>query len=288
VKNRLQKSFFDVPSSDESGKICKAFDIIGDIAVIKVPKTTLRKAHDITERIMTRHRNVRTVLAQTSSVSGEFRLRPLSYLRGENKTSTVHREYGCLLSVDLAKCYFSPRLSNERHRIACAVRPREIIVNMFAGVGCFSIMIAKHADPEKVYSIDLNPSAILIMKENIRLNRVYDTVVPLQGDSEEIAESKLQNVADRVLMPLPEKALEYLPIAISTLKASGGWIHYYGFEHAKKNENPIEKIRMKVAERLSSLNVVFSFPFSRVIRTTGPNWHQVVLDIYIKRFSDKS
>jgi tRNA (guanine37-N1)-methyltransferase len=143
-------------------------------------------------------------------------------------------------------------------------------------------------DPEKVYSIDINPSAILIMKENIRLNRVYDTVVPLQGDSKEIAESKLQNVADRVLMPLPEKALEYLPIAISMLKASRGWIHYYGFEHAKKNENSIEKTQVKVAERLSSLNVVFSFPFSHVIRTTGPNWHQVVLDIYIKRSSDKS
>ena len=288
MKNRLQKSIPGTLSSDESGKVCRAFDIIGDIAVIKVPKTTLPRVHDITERIMTTHRNVRTVLAQTSSVSGEFRLRPLMYLMGENKTSTVHREHGCLFSVDLANCYFSPRLSNERHRIACAVRPRETIVNMFAGVGCFSIMIAKNADPEKVYSIDLNPSAILIMKENIRLNQVYDTVVPLQGDSKEIAESKLQNVADRVLMPLPEKALEYLPIAISTLKASGGWIHYYGFEHAKKNENPIEKTKIKVAERLSSLNTAFSFPFSRVIRTTGPNWHQVVLDIYIKRFSDKS
>jgi tRNA (guanine37-N1)-methyltransferase len=126
------------------------------------------------------------------------------------------------------------------------------------------------------------------MNENIRLNRVYDKVVPLQGDSREITEEKLQNVADRVLMPLPEKALEYLPSAVSALKASGGWIHYYDFEHAKKIERPIEKTEMKVAERLSSLNVAFSFPFSRIIRTTGPNWHQVVLDIYVKRSSDKS
>jgi tRNA (guanine37-N1)-methyltransferase len=288
VKNRLQKSVFGTPSSDEAGRVCKAYDIIGDIAVIKVPKTTLLSAPDVTERIMTTHRNVRTVLAQTSAVSGEFRLRPLMYLRGENKTSTVHREFGCLFSVDIAKCYFSPRLSNERHRIASAVKPREIVVNMFAGAGCFSIMIAKKADPEKIYSIDINPSAIQIMNENIRLNRVYDKVVPLQGDSKEISERKLQNVADRVLMPLPEKALEYLPSAVSALKASGGRIHYYDFERAKKNERPIKKIKMKVAERLTSLNVAFSFPFSRIIRTTGPNWHQVVLDIYVKRSSDKS
>lgn len=288
MKNRVQESVFGTPSSDDAGNVCKAYDIIGDIAVIKVPKTTMLSAPDVTERIMATHRNVRTVLAQTSSVSGEFRLRPLMYLRGENKTSTVHREFGCLFSVDIAKCYFSPRLSNERHRIASAVKPREIVVNMFAGAGCFSIMIAKKADPEKIYSIDINPSAIQIMNENIRLNRVYDKVVPLQGDSREITEEKLQNVADRVLMPLPEKALEYLPSAVSALKASGGWIHYYDFEHAKKIERPIEKTEMKVAERLSSLNVAFSFPFSRIIRTTGPNWHQVVLDIYVKRSSDKS
>ncbi len=287
MRNPLRKNFFGSLSSGHH-KVCNAYDIIGDIAVVKVPKGSLLSAHDTARMIMTTYCNVKTVLAQTSRVAGEFRLRPLLYLMGEKKTRTVHREFGCLFAVDIAKCYFSPRLSNERHRIASAVKPREIVVNMFAGAGCFSIMIAKKADPERVYSIDINPSAFQIMKENIRLNRVYDKVIPLQGDSKEITERKLQNVADRVLMPLPEKALEYLPIAASTLKPSGGWIHYYDFEHAKKTENPIEKTELKVAERLSSLNLVFSFPFSRVIRTTGPNWHQVVLDIRIKRSSDKS
>ena len=287
MRNPLRKNFFGSLSSGHH-KVCNAYDIIGDIAVVKVPKGSLLNAHDTAGMIMTTHCSVKTVLAQTSRVAGEFRLRRLLYLMGEKKTRTVHREFGCLFAVDIAKCYFSPRLSNERQRIASAVKPREIVVNMFAGVGCFSIMIAKKADPERVYSIDINPSAFQIMKENIRLNRVYDKVIPLQGDSKEITERKLQNVADRVLMPLPEKALEYLPIAASTLKPSGGWIHYYDFEHAKKTENPIEKTKLKVAERLSSLNLVFSFPFSQVIRTTGPNWHQVVLDIRIKRSSDKS
>jgi tRNA (guanine37-N1)-methyltransferase len=287
LRNPLRKNFFGSLSSGYH-KVCNVYDIIGDIAVVKVPKGSLLNAHDTAGMIMTTHCSVKTVLAQTSRVAGEFRLRPLLYLMGEKKTRTVHREFGCLFAVDIAKCYFSPRLSNERQRIASAVKPREIVVNMFAGVGCFSIMIAKKADPERVYSIDINPSAFQIMKENIRLNRVYDKVIPLQGDSKEITERKLQNVADRVLMPLPEKALEYLPIAASTLKPSGGWIHYYDFEHAKKTENPIEKTELKVAERLSSLNLAFSFPFSQVIRTTGPNWHQVVLDIRIKRSSDKS
>lgn len=288
MKNRAEEDFFGSQSSDAEGRVFDSYDIIGDVAVVKVPKTFLSRSKEVTENIMTKHRNVKTVLAQTDCIAGEFRLRPLMYLQGENKTNTIHREFGCLFSVDLSNCYFSPRLSYERQRIARAVKPREVVVNMFAGVGCFSIAIARNTTPEKVYSIDINPYAIGVMKENIRLNRVCDKVIPLKGDAKEICDRDLRNIADRVLMPLPEKALEYLPSAVSTLKASGGWIHYYGFEHAKKGENPVEKTKIKVAEKLSGLNVNYTFPFSRVVRTTGPNWHQVVLDIDVKKPSDKS
>lgn len=152
---------------------------------------------------------------------------------------------------------------------------------MFAGVGCFSIIIAKHVNDAKVYSIDVNPSAVQFMAENVRLNRLYGKVIPLLGDSKEIVECRLQGMADRVLLPLPEKALEYLPSAVLALKPSGGWIHYYGFEHARKSENPVEKSKLKVAEKLNELGVAGEFAFSRLVRNVGPNWYQVVLDIRI-------
>ena len=117
------------------------------------------------------------------------------------------------------------------------------------------------------------------MQENVRLNRVYDKVVPMLGDAKSLIEKRLCNVADRILMPLPEKAYEYLPIALLALKKTGGWIHYYDFEHAQKNENPIEKTKGKVAEKLQSLGVDFQIPYGRVVRTTGPNWYQIVSDI---------
>jgi tRNA (guanine37-N1)-methyltransferase len=167
-------------------------------------------------------------------------------------------------------------------RIAKQVENGEAIVNMFAGVGCFSIIIAKHSNAEKICSIDINPTAIQNMQENVRLNRVYDKVVPMLGDAKDIIEKRLCHVADRVLMPLPEKAYEYLPYALLALKKTGGWIHYYDFEHAKKNENPIIKIKQKVAERLQSVGVDFQIQFGRVVRATGPNWYQIVLDIKAK------
>ena len=281
MRKRLRKTLSNVLYPEDIGKIYNSFDIVGDIAIIKLPSTSSVSPQTAAKAIMTRHRNVKTVLLQTSPVAGDLRLRRLTHVAGENKTSTVHREFGCLFSVDVARSYFSPRLSHERIRIAGIVKPNETVVNMFAGVGCFSIIIAKKVNTSKVFSIDVNPAAIKFMQENIRLNRVYGKVIPLLGDAKEIINSRLQRVADRVLMPLPEKAREYLPYAVSALKTSGGWIHYYGFEHATKAENPLEKAKLKVASTLDASGVNFEVPFVRVVRSTGPNWFQLVADVHV-------
>ena len=281
MRKRLRKTLPGALSPEETGEIYSSFDVVGDIAIIRLPYTSPVNAQTAANAIMSRHSNVKTILLQASPVAGDLRLRRLTHVAGEKKTSTVHREFGCLFSVDAAKCYFSPRLSHERMRIARLVKPGETVVNMFAGVGCFSIVIAKHAKHAKVFSIDINPAAVQFMQENVRLNRGYGKVIPLLGDSKELVNSRLQRVADRVLMPLPEKALEYLPYAVSALKASGGWIHYYGLEHAKKAESPAEKAKLKVAEALDALGLDFEVPFVRVVRNTGPNWFQLVADVHV-------
>ena len=278
LRRRLRKILSEFLPSDELVYVYNSYDIVGDIAILRLTDKSRKHGQIIAKAIMSVHKNVKTVLAQTSPVHGDFRLRKMEYIAGENKTTTVHKESGCLFSVNVGECYFSPRLFYERMRIAKQVEKGEVIVNMFAGVGCFSIIIAKHSNAEKVYSIDINPIAVQNMQENVRLNRVYGKVVPILGDAKDVIEERLCHVADRVLMPLPEKAFEYLSYALLALKKSGGWIHYYDFEHAKKNENPIVKVKLKVTEKLS-LDTAFEIPFGRVVRTTGPNWYQIVLDI---------
>jgi tRNA (guanine37-N1)-methyltransferase len=287
MKLRLRKS---PDFSNYQNRDLSSYDIIGDIAIIRVPSNRLSNSREIenySHSIINSHKNIKTVLLQSGSIEGRFRLRKLDYMLGENKTYTIHKENNCLFSVDVEKCYFSPRLSHERNRILHQVKPNEIIVNMFSGVGCFSILIAKWVESAKVYSIDINPIAIDFMKKNVRLNRVYNKVLPLTGDAKVILENKLQGVADRVLMPLPEKAFEYLSSALFSLKKSGGWIHYYDFEHAKKNESPVEKTKSRVNQKLSSLGVYFDIPTSRIVRSIGPNWYQVVLDIKILNNPDR-
>ncbi len=281
MKKKLGETLSEVLSPQERRKVYNSFDIVGDIAIIRLPKASSVNRQTIARAIMSTQRNVKTVMLQASPVSGDLRLRRLIYVAGENKTNTIHRESGCFFAVDISKCYFSPRLSYERMRIARLAKSGEIVVNMFAGVGSFSIIIAKYSNASKVFSIDLNPVAIQFMKQNIRFNRVYDKILPLHGDSREISVSRLKHVADRVLMPLPEKAIDYLPCAVSTLKNSGGWLHYYGFEHATKAEKPTKKAKMRVEEALEALGAHFKLPFVRVVRSTGPNWYQLVADVHI-------
>lgn len=176
MRKRLRKLLSDILPPEDLANVYNSYDIVGNVAIMRLTEASQRYGQAIAEAIMAGHRNVRTVLAQTSPVYGDFRLRKLVYVAGENKTTTVHKESGCLFAVDVEKCYFSPRLFYERMRIAKLIKNGEVVVNMFAGVGCFSIIIAKHSNPEKVYSIDVNPAAILCLQENIRLNRVYGKV----------------------------------------------------------------------------------------------------------------
>ena len=261
----------------------KSYDIVGDIAVIRVPEPLKQRSKIIAQAIMQTHKRVKAVWRQVSPVSGDYRLRKLEWVAGERRTETIHSEHGCVYKVDLERCYFSPRLSYERIRITRLVQLGEVIVNMFAGVGCFSIIIARRSEAEKIYSIDINPFAVQYMRENIKLNKVEERVAPIQQDAKKAIEEGLRNIADRVLMPLPEKAYEYLDGAVLALKPTGGWVHYYDFEHAKKGENPVEKVNTKVSEKLQTFGANFEVSFGRVVRRTGPNWYQVVLDVHVKK-----
>ena len=285
MRKRLRDKLSAALPSEELGKVYNSFDVIGDIAIIKI--NALQNAEAIANQIMACQKNIKTVLTPTTSITGDFRVRELKHLAGEIKTVTCHKESGCSFKVDVEKCYFSPRLSFEHSRIAKLVESGETVVNMFAGVGCFSIFIAKNASQSKIYSIDVNPTAIQCMEENVRINEVEESVFPKFGDAKDIINSKLQGVADRVLMPLPEKALEYIPYALSALKPTGGSIHYYDFQHALGKENPTEKTKIKVAEKLNCLGVNYMFVNSRVMRPTGPNWYQTVVDIKVDAVPNK-
>jgi len=265
--------------SEEELKKLRAFDIIGDIAVIKIPDELLPKKHVIGQALMQVHNHLRTVLNQTSPVKGEFRTRELEVIAGENRTSTVYWENGCILKVDLANAYFSPRLATERIRIARQISDGEVVLNMFAGVGSYSVVLAKNSCATKIYSVDKNPAAFELMLENIRMNRVGDRVTPILGDVRDVVNEKLHGTADRVLMPLPELAREFLEVAVDSLKGSSGIVHFYDVGGEPDVFGPSLNFATDIARKRGlSVNLIGQ----REIRSYATRCYHIVLDLLFK------
>lgn len=257
----------------------RALDIIGDIAVIDIPPELKTHKQIIGESLLKTHKNVRTVLAKVGAVAGTYRLRELELIAGEQKTITVHKEHGCQYQVDVATAYFSPRLSHEHNRVASLVQKSETVVDLFAGVGPFSVLIAKKNPEVKVYAIDINPKAVEFLKKNIRLNRVDNRVIPIQGNATQAVENQLLDIADRLIMNLPEKAIEFVDAACKAVKPSGGIIHYYAFIRLPDSLEDAQQRFSQAVEKAG--RKVDAFLSAKIIRETAPYESQIVLDAKI-------
>lgn len=272
----LKKTLESILTSQESEELISAFDQIGDIIIVRIPDSLLAKKKLIGETLLNNVKIVKSVFYQTSPVEGDFRTRNLEVIAGEDRTETEYKEFGCRFIVDVANAFFSPRLSNERERIANLIQNGETMVNMFAGVGMFSIMAAKKKRCT-VYSIDINPIASKLCEKNIELNKLAGKVVSINGDTSKIIEEQLQGKGDRTLMLLPEKSDEFLESAIKTTK-DGGIIHYYSHIHADKKSDAgklSEKHYLEVTPVKSEILT------SKIVRPVGPRYYQTVVDVKI-------
>jgi tRNA (guanine37-N1)-methyltransferase len=277
---RLLKSILnEVLTEKEISEIYSAFDIIGDIIIIKIPDCLLTKKEVIAKSLLRHVKPAKSVFLQTSSVKGAYRIRNLEFLAGLNNTMTEYREHGCRFKVDVNNAYFSPRLSTERLRIAKMVSQEEVITNMFAGVGTYSIVIAKINKNSKIYNIDLNPIANTLCVTNVYLNKVQDRVFPICGDAREIIASQIKGKSNRVIMPLPERAKEFVDSAVLALKEEEGVIHYFAHVDANTKKLAIEQgiIDTEDAFRYYRYKILAT----RVIREVGPRLYQIVSDVYV-------
>lgn len=272
-----------VLGEDAASKLWKRIEFVGDIALIRTPLgLTPYVLKPVAEEIIKRLPYVKSVWAAIPGVEGPYRLRKYEWLAGEQRSETIYKEHGCLFKVDISKVYISPSLNYEHMRVARLVKPSEVVINMFAGVGLFSIIIAKHSRPQKVYSIDINPDAYYYMVENVKLNKVEEVVEAILGDARDVILARLRNTADRVLMPYPELVLEYLVYALEALKNKVGWIHLYLHIRTGKGEHWRNLAKSTVENRLLELGVKnYTISNVRKIRNVGPRMHQVVVDVYV-------
>jgi len=271
IKPTSYKEIISLPNNLKK-ELPTSHDIIGDIILLKLPKTLLKYKKEIGNALLKTNKNIKTVCL-AEPVRGELRVRNIKVIAGEKRTKTTHTEYGLLFDVDIKNTYFSPRLATERKRIANQVKPKEVVVDMFAGVAPFSIMIAKHAEPKIIYAIDKNKKAVELAKQNIKRNNVLDKVEIVHADAKRL-DKILTNKADRIIMNLPFSAHKFFTNALKIAKDSCK-IHYYDVLKEEKIQNRINELK-KIAEKekfiLTNIEI-------RKIKTYAPREFYIGIDI---------
>jgi tRNA (guanine37-N1)-methyltransferase len=279
----VEDEFDDFPKKDgfESltsrlGCSLSSYDVIGDVAVLEIPQALEKHEEELGATLLESKKQIKCVFKKSSSVEGEKRVRKVEWIAGEKRTETVHREHGCEFKLDITKVFFSPRLSYERQRIRDQVRDGEIIVDMFSGVGPYSIVIAKHRDV-RVYGYDINKTAIHYFDENIRINKVGDRVKAAHCDCRELTP---KGAADRAIMNLPKGAKEFLDTAIDTLKEESGIIHYYG---VSPREQPFDSEADFIVKRAEIKGRTAKIMDKRIVRSYSPSEVHVAIDVEVRK-----
>ena len=218
---------------------------------------------------LSRRHNVKTIM-KINHIQGTKREPVYKILYG-GETETVNKENGCLFKLDLAKVMWSKGNNNERLRIARLVEDDETVLDMFAGIGYFSIPIGVHANAREVISIEINPNSYHFLCENIRLNKLHN-VTPILGDGK-VETPKYR--ADRIIMGYVKTTHHYLKAAIGSLN-EGGVLHYHETVPEKlMNTRPFERIMSEADGREVELLKV------NKIKKYAPGVEHVVIDARI-------
>lgn len=251
------------------------FDIIGNIIIVEIPEHLKNKKKQIVRFLLEKNKYCQSVYAKVSERSGKYRTYKLKLLYGKDNPVTIHKESGLRIKLDVKKCYFSPRLSTERFRIANLVKPRESVLVMFSGVAPYPLIIAKHSKAKEITGIELNPFAHKFAKENVLLNKLQDKITLLKGDVKKVI-PKLKKKFDRIIMPLPKTSENFLPSAFMACKKSC-IIHFYCF--AKEDEFDLAK--KNILNLCKTINV--KCKILRVVKSgqTSPRTYRICIDFKV-------
>ncbi|NJD77765.1 MAG: class I SAM-dependent methyltransferase family protein [Candidatus Methanoperedens sp.] len=254
----------DIPDSKKK-HLPAGWQVLGYIIIVSLHETVEIHKANIGKALLSLYPRCKTVLLDRG-INGRMRQPAREIIAGKD-TLTIHRENGCIFKLDTMQIMYSQGNLAEKKRMS-RLGKGEIVVDMFAGIGYFTIPIALHSKPEKIYSIEINPVAFGYLKENIKLNKVEDIVEPILGDC---SVATPEGLADRVIMGYLD-AQEYLGKGIKAL-LPGGILHYHEAVPEAIKSRPVERIveaALKLGRKAEIMKV-------RKIKKYSPGvWHMVV------------
>lgn len=269
LQEKTLSTILSIPDCEKK-LLPRGWQILGDIIIVTMNEKLNYRKKEIGEAFLTLYPRCRTVLLDRG-ITGRMR-QPLREIIAGNGTETIHKESGCLFKLDAMRVMFSQGNLAEKKRMS-KLGKNETVVDMFAGIGYFSIPMAVHSKPKKIISIEINPVSFGYLKENIKLNKTGNIIEPVSGDCAKVTP---RGIADRVIMGYLD-GQEYLPRGIDAL-VPGGMLHYHEAVPEAVESRPVERI-MEASRRQGRHVQIISV---RRIKKYAPGvWH-VVVDVTIK------
>ncbi|APH39952.1 class I SAM-dependent methyltransferase [Methanohalophilus halophilus] len=264
----LKKRLTGKMNPEELEIIPSGWQILGNIIVVTIPEKIMYRGVEIAEELLNMYPSCDTVIRDLG-INGSLR-QPKRQLVSGNTTETIHKENGCYFKLDVTEVMYSKGNLREKNRMS-KLGGGETVVDMFAGIGYFSLPMAVHSQPEQIYSIELNQISFGYLKDNVILNNVQHIVQTLHGNCAEVTP---KGVADRVIMGYVGGTADYLPAAIGALSKKGGILHFH--EALAENlmfDRPIGQIKKAAKRQGRNVEIMEC----RSIKKYSPGvWHVVV------------
>ncbi len=279
-KDKLKEKLKGSLTEEELSVLPRGFQTLGKVIILKLNPILNEKREIIGKTYLKLFPKIRSVYINLGKVVGAFREpENIEYVTGEDNPIVVHKEHGIIYRFDITKIMFSKGNINERKYLPTLVNDGEIIVDMFAGIGYFSLPIAKHSSPEKIFSIEINPVSYNFLIENIKINHLEDIINPIFGDSkkEVLNLSKSGLRADRVIMGVLPAPKDFIKEALSLTKDNGSTFHYEGVTSKEDFMSLFEEFDNEAKE----MGFKSELKAKRIVKSFGPNLYHTVLDIFI-------
>ncbi len=273
---KLRDRLKDRLNENELSLLPHSYQIIGKILLLKLKPELLKRKKLVGSAIIKILQYIQTVCLQ-NQISNIERKPEIEVIAGEKSFMTLHKENGCLFEIDVSKSMFSKGNKAEKMRMTSQIKPGETIIDMFAGIGYWTIPIAKHTGAKKVFAIDINPEAVKFLERNVFLNRVSEKIKVLKGDCRNFS-NLLENTADRIIMGYLFETEKFLPAALKMAKY--GCIIYF---HRNVDMKKIWQIKEKMIDIAAENGCEIEFARIEKVKSYAPKvWH-AVMDLKVKK-----
>ncbi len=250
--------------------------LLGHVAILWLHPQIVPYKELIGQTVMEYSPKIRSVLRRTAAISGPYRQPALELIAGSPKTETSFKENNVIFHLDPMKVMFS--LGNKAERVRMSkVGANDFVIDMFAGIGQFSLPMAVHAKPNRIDAIEWNPDAYHYLLKNIEGNKVSNILKPHFGDSKILVPQISQGKANRVIMGLIQGTTQYLKQGILCLRPGGVMhLHEIGPRHELTKEvlSTLEKFAQSLNRHPTLLK-------TQIIKTYNPQYNHFVIDVQI-------